>query len=199
MAAARRLTDDELVGAAGFEPTTPCSQSKCSNQTELRPDPRSLYYAGARVSTALARRARRSEHAASDGPRSGFAISLAPLATAAAEVPPPPGAPARSFRRAPSCATAAPVAAFRRNRPDAPEPPQPPNPPHSRLTSWQVGQRPPCPVARLLHIGRIAMKAVQVANRGSGFLSDPPYIENRARKWHGLGQARPCRPMGASR
>ena len=27
-----------LVGAKGFEPSTPCSQSRCANQTALRPD-----------------------------------------------------------------------------------------------------------------------------------------------------------------
>ena len=27
----------ELVGAEGFEPPTPCSQSRCANQTALRP------------------------------------------------------------------------------------------------------------------------------------------------------------------
>ena len=27
-----------LVGATGFEPTTPCSQSRCANRTALRPD-----------------------------------------------------------------------------------------------------------------------------------------------------------------
>ena len=27
-----------LVGAKGFEPSTPCSQSRCANQAALRPD-----------------------------------------------------------------------------------------------------------------------------------------------------------------
>ena len=30
---------DGLVGATGFEPATSCSQSRCSSQAELRPDP----------------------------------------------------------------------------------------------------------------------------------------------------------------
>ena len=40
--ASTRNERQKVVGAAGFEPTTPCSQSKCSNQTELRPDSRHL-------------------------------------------------------------------------------------------------------------------------------------------------------------
>ena len=28
----------DLVGATGFEPTTPCSQSRCANRTALRPE-----------------------------------------------------------------------------------------------------------------------------------------------------------------
>ena len=28
-----------MVGAEGFEPPTPCSQSRCANRTALRPDP----------------------------------------------------------------------------------------------------------------------------------------------------------------
>ena len=27
-----------IVGAAGFEPATPCSQNRCANRTALRPD-----------------------------------------------------------------------------------------------------------------------------------------------------------------
>ena len=27
-----------FVGATGFEPTTPCSQSRCANRTALRPE-----------------------------------------------------------------------------------------------------------------------------------------------------------------
>ena len=27
-----------IVGVAGFEPTTPCSQSRCANRTALHPD-----------------------------------------------------------------------------------------------------------------------------------------------------------------
>ena len=27
-----------IVGATGFEPTTPCSQSRCANRTALRPE-----------------------------------------------------------------------------------------------------------------------------------------------------------------
>ena len=30
------------VGVAGFEPTTPCSQSRCANRTALHPE--SLYF-----------------------------------------------------------------------------------------------------------------------------------------------------------
>ena len=30
--------DFPVVGVAGFEPTTPCSQSRCANRTALHPD-----------------------------------------------------------------------------------------------------------------------------------------------------------------
>ena len=43
-----------LVGAVGFELTTPCSQNRCANQAALRPDERSeLYRGGAKRSSAL--------------------------------------------------------------------------------------------------------------------------------------------------
>ena len=29
---------EKMVGVAGFEPATPCSQSRCSSQTEPHPD-----------------------------------------------------------------------------------------------------------------------------------------------------------------
>ncbi len=32
------MTFKMLVGAAGFEPATPCSQSRCANRTALRPE-----------------------------------------------------------------------------------------------------------------------------------------------------------------
>ncbi len=31
-----------VVGVKGFEPSTPCSQSRCANRTALRPDASSL-------------------------------------------------------------------------------------------------------------------------------------------------------------
>ncbi len=41
-----------FVGVAGFEPTTPCSQSRCANRTALHPD---AYFrkASAKVKTIL--------------------------------------------------------------------------------------------------------------------------------------------------
>ena len=33
-----QLLDFHLVGVAGFEPTTPCSQSRCANRTALHPE-----------------------------------------------------------------------------------------------------------------------------------------------------------------
>ena len=34
----RKITHMYLVGAKGFEPSTPCSQSRCANQTAPRPE-----------------------------------------------------------------------------------------------------------------------------------------------------------------
>ena len=33
-----QLLDFQFVGVAGFEPTTPCSQSRCANRTALHPE-----------------------------------------------------------------------------------------------------------------------------------------------------------------
>ena len=33
-----QLLDYQLVGAKGFEPSTPCSQSRCANRTALHPE-----------------------------------------------------------------------------------------------------------------------------------------------------------------
>ncbi len=44
----RKLSGIQMVGAKGFEPSTPCSQSRCANQAALRPEqdskePKSLF------------------------------------------------------------------------------------------------------------------------------------------------------------
>ena len=38
-----------FVGVAGFEPTTPCSQSRCANRTALHPETVLLLKSGAKV------------------------------------------------------------------------------------------------------------------------------------------------------
>ncbi len=38
-----QLFDFQLVGVAGFEPTTPCSQSRCANQTAPHPEQMNLF------------------------------------------------------------------------------------------------------------------------------------------------------------
>lgn len=38
------LLAGKLVGAVGFELTTPCSQNRCANQTALRPDEKAELY-----------------------------------------------------------------------------------------------------------------------------------------------------------